>query len=254
MRGFCTSGVWRIGLLLLLAVASTGCRLDVSAVIDVAADGSADVELAVELDEDLLEELDRLGVDPTAELAAVPAPRWEVERRAGGDGGLTVTLHRSFDDAAHLGPQLRELTAGLADDDPAFDLDLDIEVDADGASVVEGRARLQGPADAGVAVDGDPVGPGPDELAEQVADAVEAAVTLRLPGAVATDTAGAVDGRSVTWQLGVDEEVEIAATGQPPATQLPLGWVTAGLAAVAAAVVAVVAVVGVRRRRLSRAG
>lgn len=131
--------VARAGAFVVAALVLAGCRLDVTAGLEVDRDGSGTAGLTVAVDRELLAELDALAVDPTADLEAVvaaqdPADGWRVERRAGEDGGLVVAVSRPAATPDELTDALRDLAAGLSPQDPALVADLDLEVAADGAA------------------------------------------------------------------------------------------------------------------------
>jgi LPXTG-motif cell wall-anchored protein len=239
----------RAPLLLLLAVALllSGCRFDVAADLTISRDGAATAALELRVDREALTRLDALEVDPTAELAAAggQVPGWEVTRVADEDGSLTVRLTRSTVDAASAADALRELSAGLVEADPALLLDLDIDVGDDGAVRVDGTAELRPPATAGVAVDGEPVGPEAGALARMTAEAVDASFSLTVPGELQEHDADTVDGRTATWNLDAGEARRIQATAAAPGDVTP--WLLAGGAA--ALLLLAVGVLGWRRRR-----
>lgn len=218
----------------MLAVLLAGCRLDLVADVEVGTDGGV-ARMTLALDGGLVAELDALAVDPTAELeaAATDVDGWEVQRGRSDDGSLDVTLERSVADASELGPALRELTAGLADEDPALELDLDVQPGPDGEVAVDGQARLRPPATSGAAIDGDPVGPTGQDLVRLMEDHVTAHVGVTLPGEVVEHSGGELAGRTITWEVGVDETVEIEAAAAPAPwwRQLP-AWVLPAAAAV----------------------
>lgn len=233
-----------------------GCRLGVAADVDVRSDGSGVVAVVFELSEALLDELDAIGVDPTAELMAVSAGDtggWTVGRDVRDGGGMRLTLEREVDGPAGFGDALRDLTSGLSSDDPAMVVDLAVTVAEDGAAGVDGVAEFRSPATAGATLDGAPIGPSGAELAALVADAVAAQVVLTFPGVVGSSDADVVDGRTATWNLDVDVPRELTAVAAAPSLLSEL--LVPALIAAAVVVVAIgIAAVLVRRRRLRRAG
>ena len=236
-----------MGALLAVVLLAAGCRLDLAADVEVGTDGGV-ARLTLALDGGLVAELDALAVDPTAELeaAAAEVEGWDVQRSRRDDGSLDVTLERSVEDASELGPAFRELTAGLADEDPALELDLDVRPGPDAEVAVDGQARLRPPATAGAAIDGDPVGPTGQDLVELMEEHVTAQVAVTLPGEVIDHTGGERDGRTITWEVGADETVQIAAAAAPAPWWRSLPpW---ALPAAATAVVLVLGAVWLRRR------
>lgn len=237
-----------MGALLVLALLLAGCRLDLIADVEVGTDGGV-ARLTLALDGGLVAELDALAVDPTAELeaAAADVDGWQVQRSRRDDGSLDVTLERSVADASELGPAFRELTAGLADEDPALELDLDVRPGPDGEVSVDGQARLRPPATSGAAIDGDPVGPTGQDLVALMEDHVTAHVAVTLPGEVVEHTGGELAGRTITWEVdaGDTARIEAAAAPAPWWRQLP-SWALPAAAAVI--VVSLLAVWWSRRR------
>jgi hypothetical protein len=221
----------QVTLLAVLVVLLTGCRLDVTGALTIARDGRADATLELTVDEATLAELDALGVDPTAELAAAAsqAPGWEVTRERPDDGGLAVRLTHPSEDAAAAADAFRELTAGLADDDPALIVDLEVEVDDGGAVRLEGVAGFRPPATPGASIDGEPVGPDATELAALTAEAVTARLVVRVPGTFVEHDADEVDGRTATWELEIGDPQPVRAVAAAPTG--PPAWMVVAVAA-----------------------
>jgi hypothetical protein len=244
---------WCAGLLAAsLVVVLGGCRLDVVADAELDRHGAGRAALVFTLDPALLAELDALGVDPTAELAAAgPAPGWSVTRSAPPDGGLTIRLERDVVDAAGIGDAYRELVAGLGADDPALLADLDVTRDAEGRSRVTGTLGFRPPATAGATLDGVPLGPSGERLAELTRTSVRPRLELTLPGAIVAHDGDGVAGRTITWVAPVGGERPVTATATAPA------WYTHPWVVAAGTGLLVVAVVGAglavwRRRRSPR--
>jgi hypothetical protein len=240
--------------LLFAALALTGCRLDVAAGLTIARDGSATAELELRIDPTALAELDALGVDPTAELAAVAAraPGWEVDRRAEEDGTLAVTLRREAADGVAAAGALRELGAGLAEADPGLIVDLEVDVDGAGAVRLEGTALLRPPAGVGVTLDGEPLGPGAEELERLTADVVRARFSVTVPGEVREHDADTLEGRTATWELEPGTPRSVLAVAAAPG-RVPPWLVAAGVAALALGVVLAASRLRRRRRATSEA-
>jgi hypothetical protein len=227
----------RAALLLAGVVLLTGCRLDLAAEADVAATGGGTVSMAAGFDAELLDRLDELGVDPTAELeaAATSVPGWETSRRTREDGGLEVTVTRAVDQLGDIGDAFRELSAGLTEADPALLIDIELTPTDDGGTEVTGRAAFRPPASAGISLDGVEVGPDGQELAALVADAVNAQLRIRFPGTVEVHDGDRLEARTVSWEL-TDDEVSVAARSARPSWWAPLaGWWDAQPAVVAIA-------------------
>lgn len=253
-------GLTRASALLLAGVALAGCRLDLSARTDVRPDGSGVVAVEAVLDETSLDTLAELGVDPLAELAEVGGDAadddgWRLHREST-ERGLLVRLEREVADGAAIGDAFRELTAGLADEDPALLVDLEVVVADDGGAQVRGTAGLRPPATSGMRLDGEPVGPHGDELAALTEDVVDARLVVRLPGEILTSDADGLDGREAVWRLPVGTSRSVTATAAAPSALARWWpWGTGGALAVAAGVVLLlgVGVAAARRRRLSPA-
>ncbi|MEX2549939.1 MAG: hypothetical protein WD638_06920 [Nitriliruptoraceae bacterium] len=214
-------------LLAVLALLLAGCRLDVIAPFEVRADGTGRAGLTMRFDPELLAELDRLGVDPTAELgAAVTADQtWEWTRTREDGGALLVEVHREVEDATDLPAIYERLVAGLADDDPALVLDLDLALDDDGGTTLVGTASLRPPVTSGLSLDGELLGPDAEELAALVAESVTAAVEVSLPGDIIELEGGEVDGEVVRIPVPVGETTSfrVVAAGAPWWATVPGG-------------------------------
>lgn len=236
-------------LMVACVVLLTGCRLDLSAEAVVDADGGGTVAIGAGFDAALLDELDALGVDPTAELEAAAASTagWEAVRRLRDDGGLEVVATREVADVADIGGAFRELSAGLVDADPALLIDIEVTTDDDGGAQVLGTARLQPPATAGIRLDGVEVGPEATELAAIVARSVDAQLRIRFPGAVVDHDGARVEDRTVVWELPPGDAVPVRARAAAPGWWVPLVSTVAGspVLASAAGVGALVLLLGV---------
>lgn len=212
----------------------TGCRLDLAAEAVVDADGGGTVAVAAGFDAELLDRLDALGVDPTAELEAVASSLagWEAVRELREGGGLEVLATRTVADAADIGDAFRDLSEGLSGADPALRVDLEVVRDGEGGTAVVGRAGLRPPETAGVGLDGVEVGPDAQELAALVARSVDAQLRIRLPGTVTDHDGDRLEDRTVVWDLPPGEEIDVRAAAEPPPWWAPIS--PAALIAVAA--------------------
>lgn len=204
------------------------------------------------VDRALLAELDVLGVDPTADLEAAvtaqdPTDGWSVDRRAGDDGGLAVTVTRAAATPDELTDALRDLSSGLSPDDPAIEADLDLDVTQDGAADLAGTAALRGPAGPGLL--DEPGAVTAEELAAITAEAVTAELVVTLPGPPTSHDADQVTGSRLTWQLAVGETRSVTASSSAPTGPEPrtVALVAGGAALLLA--LAAVTIVIVRRRR-----
>lgn len=252
MLGVCAPTV-RVVLLGLLAVLLVGCRMDLVAPIEVRADGSAVAGLEARFDPRMLAELDALGVDPTAELAAVVAadPAWELTRSRQEDGGLTVALRREVADAAALPGIYQQLTAGLSPADPALAIDLTSVEVAGGRAQLAGTATFRSPATSGLTVDGTPLGAEGDALAALVDEAVTVGVEVVMPGPVAEHDGFRLERDTVRFEVEQAQPRRFTVTSAPPPWWARIPTDGTSLLVAAAAVVAllgVVLVLGARRR------
>lgn len=231
--------------LALVALLATGCRLGVSAEAHVERDGTGTAALVVTLDEALLDELDALDVDPTAELSAAAAavPGWRLSREVADDDALVITLRRDAGTPQELTDAFRELTSGLHERDPALAVDLELDVDEDGAASLDGTVQLRTPIGPGVVTDE----VGAEEMAELAAASVDTALVVSLPGPVTASDADTVEGSTLTWQVEPGQPRSVTAASAAPTTW-PVEWIAAAAAAVLLVVSAVVLAVLFRRR------
>ena len=206
---------------LLFAVAVlvlSGCRLDVVAPITLHADGTSTAGLTARFDPRLLAELDALGVDPTAELSAVVAAEeaWTLERTREDDGALTVAIRREVADDAELAATYAELSRGLAAEDPALELALAVDRDGEGGVTLSGTGGFRPPAGVGLEVDGEPLGEDAQALAALVAETVEVALEVRMPGVVTSHDGVSLDRSTVRVSLEPGVERRFTVRSDPP--------------------------------------
>ncbi|MEY3019280.1 MAG: hypothetical protein RLZZ272_264 [Actinomycetota bacterium] len=243
----------------LLALGVSGCRLGVSTDVELAADGSAVVGIALRIDGSMRVELDRLALDPTLAIDAALAgdDGWRRRRTIDDDGGLVLAFERDVADPAELSRLLSDLADGVMDEAPALEVDLDVVPGQRGAVVVDGRAGLRPPSTAGARLAGVPIGPSGDELAELVARVVDVTLSVTLPGPVVEHDADRLEGRTLTWELPVGATRELRAVGAPvpwwaSGRLLPVP-LRGGLALLALGAMGAAGVV-LRRRRAARRG
>lgn len=251
-----TASVFRVALLGALALLLAGCRMELVAPIELRADGGAVAGLEARFDPRMLAELDALGVDPTAELAAVAATdaEWELTRLRREDGGLTVGLRRELADAGELPQVYAALAAGLAPEDPALEIELDRAEVVDRRGQVAGTARFRPPTGSGLSVDGEPLGDGAAELAALVEEAVSVGIEVVMPGPVDGHDGFRLARDTVRIEVTAEAPRSFSVTSAPPpwwsriptdaTTWLAVGAAVAGLG---------IALVLVRRRRATRA-
>ncbi len=245
--------VRRVGALAILGLVTSACQLRLATDIDVRADGSGTLELAVATDQELRSVLDAGGVDLRTGLdeVATAAPSWDVESSEPDDGGLELRFRTSFDDPDELSRLVEELRAGLDDEDGELLRDVVLTVDEEGAVEITGVAGVVLPATTGavgpeVAFDGDDLR---GLLAERGDELVRADLRITLPASPSATDADAVDGRELTWQLPIGEMRAFSARSRPPSQ--PAALVLAAVAVVSA-ILAAGLVLWLRRRRRSR--
>lgn len=233
------------------AVLVAACELEVTADVALERDGRGSVAVTFAFDEAMLSALDAAAVDPTAELAAAAAGTdgWELARTATAAGGLEVTVTHVAADPDALASALAELSAGLTADDPALVVDLDLDVDEDGATAVAGQVALRPPAGPGLLAGPEqPDVPDAERMRALTAEHVSAALTVTLPARASSADGDELDGRTVRWVLEPDQPRTVTARASAP------GPFTVERVAVAlAGLLLVVAVAGTtwawRRRR-----
>lgn len=234
-------------MLALVSLAAVGCRLDLTAGAQLDGNGTGTATLAIRMDDALLTELDELAIDPTIEItaAAGEADGWTLERTVDDEQAITVLLRADVTDPAALGDAFRDLTSGLDADDPGLFVDIEVAMDADGAAAMDGTVSFRAPSTAGVVVDGEPFGPDADALQALTADTVMPRLELTLPGTVVAHDGDQLDGRTVAWDVPIDEVRNVSAASESPAIyQEPWAWV-----AITGSLVVVGAVVLLLRRR-----
>lgn len=201
-------------LLGLAALVVAGCELSTAATLEVQRDGSGRAGLTFHLDAALVDELDGLGIDPTAELTAIVAAEedWTLQRRQR-ESGVEITVSRQADDPAALTEVLREVTAGLSAQDPAVEADLDLDVADDGSARLEGQVTMRAPAGPGVLDDPELDAEAMEDL---VAEHVRAELQVTLPAPPERSDADHVDGSTLRWEVPVGEAVQVSASSPPP--------------------------------------
>lgn len=224
---------------ILVTLVLSACRLDATADVVVAADGSGSLAVAVELDRDTADRLTAGGLS----LAPAEPVGWTVDEQVT-DDGHGVTMDAAFDDPAALATLVDGLAAGIDDQDPSLLSSMELDVAADGAVRLDGTAGLRVPSSAGADVAGWPTA---DELVA-LARSEDVTATLRVtfPGDVTDSNASLVAGNTATWELPVGDQVDVRATAAAPSVWASawIAWAAAGVA-----VLLVVAVVARWRRR-----
>jgi len=239
--------------LVVVSLALSGCRIGVGTEVDVDARGGGELTVAVRIDGATLGELERSGVDVglDVELTLGPDSGWSTGRLIDADGGLVLTYRRAFADGAEATDLLRELTDGVAPQDPALRLDVEVTTSPRGAVRIEGTGGVSAPATLGVRIDDRVVGPTEAELAELVAEAVRAELVVRVAGRIVSDDADTSDGRVARWELPVAGQRDITLVADGPGwwSRVP-GWIWPGMLVAGAAA----AVIMGRSRRVDPAG
>jgi hypothetical protein len=232
-----------MALALALAVLNTGCRLQVDVNVDVAEDGSGEVEVVIGVDDDAL---DRIGGDLAAvlDVDALAADGWVIDGPAvEGDGFTRVRIRHRFGsprDAA-------EVFALIAPQDGPFQ---DFAVTRE-RSTFETRVGFRGRVDFGAGVpslDGSDLESIEDleaRLGDSLSRLIQVRVSARLPGEVTSNATTKADNGAV-WQIGFGEGgVDLEATG----TTSRVGTLVAiGVAAVAAVLLLLYALVRLAMR------
>lgn len=198
--------------LLLVALAVLGaCRLQVDVNVDVAADGSGEVEVVIAVDDDALE---RIGGDLAAvlDVASLEAGGWVIDGPAAESDGFTrVRIRHPF-----ASPRAAaDVFAQITPEDGPFQ---DFEVTRD-SSLFETSVGFAGRVDFSAGV------PSPDgtdlesveELESRLGDSlsrlVQVRIGVRLPGDVTSNATTKADNGAV-WQIGFGEGgVDLEATG-----------------------------------------
>lgn len=232
-----------------LAFLSAGCQLQLAVDVAISPGGAGTLELAVGLDEELLELLTDAGFDPTLGLDELDesAPDWRVEQIEG-DDGLTLAFETEFDDPDDFDRVLEDFRrAGGARDAALFD-QLDISVQEDGAVVFSGRAGLRlpesaGAEGAGVEFDGEDLAALMEERGDEF---VRYDLRVTLPAEPVSHDGDAREGNSVTWDLPVGEFRAVEARSAPIPDRT---WLLVAAVALLAAAIGAVAVWWTRRRR-----
>jgi hypothetical protein len=214
-----------VGLSLLLA----GCRIDVGTDVAFDARGGGEITVSVRIDGATLRELDGVGADPglDVDLALGSDSGWTTGRRIDSDGGLVLTYARRFVDGAEATALLRELSEGVAPQDPAVRLDVAVVTTSRGAVRIDGTGGISPPATIGVSIDDQVVGPTGSELAALVADAVRAELVIRVPGRIVAHDADVSDVQVARWSLpvGSSRPLLLAADGPSLWARVPaVAW------------------------------
>lgn len=229
-------------LALVALLAAGGCRLRAEINIDVAADGSGTVEVAIALDDAALEQ--RPDLPEELDLADLEASGWAITgpvREADGDTWLRA--RHAFANEAELGPLIEEIAGA---DGPFRDFDL-VRSDA----FAETRYDFSGTVDFTGGLDSiteddelaEVLGQDPAQvLAERVGavvdELVQIRVSIRLPGEVVSNApTQAVNGAS--WRPSVleREAIELAATST---VTHPERWTLVGVAGAAGLVLVLI--------------
>jgi len=211
--------------LVLLSLLATGCRIDVGTEAAFDASGGGEVTVTVRIDGATLRELDRYAVDPglDVDLALGSDSGWTTGRRVDADGGLVLQYSRPFTDGPTATALLRELSDGVAPQDPAVRLDVLVTTTERGGLRIDGTGGIAAPTTLGVSIDDQVVGPTGTELAELVADAVRAEFVVRVAGRIVATDADRSDDQVASWVLpvGTQRAISLAADGPGWSERIP---------------------------------
>jgi len=227
-----------------LSLLAGGCRIDVGTDVAFDASGGGAVAVSVRIDGATLRELDRFGVDPSLDVEQTLGQDsgWTVERRVDEDGGLVLTYSQPFADGTEATALLRELSDGVAPQDPAIRLDVVVVTTSRGAVTIDGTGALAPPATLGVSIDDEVVGPTGPQLEALVADSVRAELVVRVAGRIVSDDADASEDGVARWVLpvGAPRDITLAAEGTGWWSRVPSwAWiVTLGVSGVLAVLAA----------------
>lgn len=242
-----------LALSLVVALATTGCEIDVGVGVDVAKDGSGDVEVVVTLDPDAAGRVtDLAGQLRVDDLVAAG---WNVEGpMPEPDGSVVVTAAKPFTNLNGAGEVLQEISGvegpfqgfGLRREQSFFTTTYHFDGEVDFTDGIEGfsdeglRERLEGSG----------FGLGTAEVEQltgaPVGETFHFEVRTRLPGSLLVGPPGA-GGSEAVWTPEVGERTTLVASSRLVHTAR-LVW----LLAAAAAAVALLAVVVTRLARRDR--
>jgi hypothetical protein len=218
--------VRNVTVLVLLSLVAVGCRIDIGTDVTLDARGGGELAVSVRIDGATLRELDGLGIDPALDVEQTLGQdsRWTVSRRIDGDGGLILTYTQAFTDGTEATALLRELSEGVAPQDPAVRLDLRVVTTPRGAVRIDGTGSVVAPTTLGVSIDDQVVGPSGPELEALVAEAVRAELVVRVAGNIVSDDADVSDDRVARWVLpvGAPRSITLAAEGPSLWSRVPL--------------------------------
>jgi hypothetical protein len=236
------AGAMRAVLAVVLALALSGCRLDLVVDIAVDRDGGGDLTLVLRADEALQARAQAAGIDPLADLAErageLGSAGWRVTEE-NLERGAEVRLSSGFGDAEEFNRLAAELSGALAAPEATLLEGLHLDLSED-EIVLTGAAGLV-PTDAVAEL-----GLTPGEAVELASEgeAIGYEVRVTMPAAVTAATATRADGEVLVWEIAPGERVDVRAAGErpaPPVWPLVLGAML-GLVAVAV-------LLALRRRR-----
>lgn len=197
----------------------TGCRLDVDTAVSFSADETAQVTVSAGFDAPLLQQLDRLGLDPLAALMPAQELSWRVSRSVDANGLLRVGLTKDAPDFAQVADVLDSLSVGLSDTDVGLRFDMTVTTSGD-VTVMSGTALFTPPSTQGVWLDNTPLGLTADQLALKAAEAADVWFTITTQGTVLDHNADEADANRVRWRMPVNEPVNVMFVFEPADTRL----------------------------------
>ncbi|MEX0869087.1 MAG: hypothetical protein WD011_05385, partial [Nitriliruptoraceae bacterium] len=197
---------WRAVSAVITVVLLAGCRVGAVAEATVETDGSGTAGWTITLDADARAVGgDHLADELVAGFADVDDAPWQMADTVEADGRRVLRVWRATRDASDVTAAFDELTQGLAADDPALRIDLDTTSDGR-LQTFAGTAAFTLPEDAGIAIDGAPVGPVGEAFISRVGEFVDARLRLTVDGEVREHDADQRDGATLVWDLRPGED------------------------------------------------
>lgn len=238
--------------LLVLAVALSSCTIRFDSNTTVNEDGSGTLALEISFDEEFRQFMADSGdasFDLTGDLEDVPAGWSATEFSRDGFEGIRIGV--DFGDLAELDQRLAELNeaageeqatpifieqSGLSRNGSGFDFELTI------AGLEEGLTDASGSAG------GDDLGFEGLDPAALFGDVFEIRYVLTLPGEITSHNADAIEGSTLTWNIGLSDDGRLLAAASGGGGGGSLTIILGVLALLALAILAFV-VIQVRKRR-----
>jgi hypothetical protein len=225
----------RLARIALLGLLLGACRLQLDVNVEVAEDGSGEVEVVVAVDRD---GIDRIGGDLDAVLATddLEDAGWTIEGPDEETDGFTrVRFRKAFDDPDEASAIFEE----IAGEEGPFQ-DFAVSHDSSLARTewgFRGRVDFSGGLEAfgddelAAALDGEPLGQSVEEIEAQLGEAlsriIQVRVGVRLPGEVTSNATTKAENGAL-WQVSFgDGTVDMEANGEETRTATVVGIVVA---------------------------